>query len=110
MTEYILKKDFFFAKAGKKVRIFYGSSQPSILFNTETQTIDLHLSSAQITILLVEEGWIEKIKPKEWYELRNSNLDALHSEKQFPTSKEAHTYAGLRFTNYTVVKVSKVIE
>ena len=107
--EYILKKDFLFAKAGKEVRVFYGSSQSSVLFNTDTFTIDLFIS-ASAEILLVEEGWIEKVKPKKWYELRNNNLNALCPEKHFTSKEEAASYAHLRYVDYRVVKVSEVLE
>ena len=107
--KYILKKDFLFTKAGKEVRIFIGSSQSSILFNTATSTIDLFISASAET-LLVEEGWIEKVKPKKWYELRNNNLNALYSEKHFLTEEQAIAYAHLRYSDYKIVKVSEVLE
>ena len=98
--KYILKKDFLFAKAGKEVRIFYGASQSSILFNTDISTIDLHISSSA-EIYLLKEGWIEEVKLKEFYIIIHKD-DNITMEDKIPERCELH--------NCRIIKVREIVE
>jgi len=63
--KYKLKKDLPFAQAGEQARCFYGSSVFSITYRMDS--VDFNLTSEEYIDKLIRDGWIEEVKPREWY-------------------------------------------
>ena len=95
--KYRLKKDLPFAKAGAEVKLV-----------NEGKAIEYN--GYQCDIYDLREGWIEQIKPREWYELDWSELWNRADEK-FSTKEYAEKYVdALKLKNCKIIKVREVLD
>ena len=80
MKKYILKKDLPFAKAGTEVRIYTD-------LESEIDSIDILDNRVEISNMsdkqLLNEGWIEEVKPREFYinKTKSGELFAYYKEE-----------------------------
>ena len=85
MSKYVLKRDLPFAKAGKSLNFMKTSSdQENFYLNDRT----FFVSDAGFQ-KLIDEGWIEEVKPLEIWVNEFSNPTRHLGEYNYPTLKEA---------------------
>ena len=99
--KYQWKKEVPFAKAGTKVHITSTGCVPISLFNHADGTgSDICIDSLP---QLIADGWIEEVKPREWYVLECNNPGLLWES-------EAIKEQLAKNPNLKFIKVREVIE
>ena len=117
--KYILAKDLPFAKRGTEVnvsgdRIFVQRGKSKLeacidaleLWDSTSENIQKELQR------LIDEGWIEEVKPREWYEVERLMPNGIwaYESNRYDTEEDAISdYSGDK-TKLRVIKVREVLE
>jgi hypothetical protein len=72
--KYQLKKDLPFAKAGSPIKVYPEGSTPMILFD-HINEVDV---SEEFIPKLLDEGWIEEVKPREFWVVPFTGISGLY--------------------------------
>lgn len=114
MSKYILKKDLPFAKAGIKIEQIQMS-------NTALKSYDLFsnnevrfwINTEKDLDYLISEGWIEEIKPREWWVLKPKDHSTAGQNVRFyknPTYARDDYEKEVNESWFEIIKVREVIE
>jgi len=102
--KYKLKRDLPFAKAGKEVKVNPTGCIPFINYSSgEFATTEEYVDK------LLSEGWIEEVKPREWWEIERTDVGFYYDDR-FGSYEEAEGIRNSHYKNSRIIKVREVIE
>ena len=106
MGKYRLLKDLPFAKAGAEVGVELAISVRG------KDNFLTWIGNPKDLELLIDEGWIEEVKPREWYEVERLMPNGIwaYESNRYDTEEDAISdYSGDK-TKLRVIKVREVLE
>ena len=106
--KYILKKDLPFTKAGHKVEVNPSGCLPFVNYST-----GVFSTTEEYVDKLLSEGWIEEVKPREWYEVETRKPDGTwnsHSHLRYYNEQSARDATCRCEVNAKFIKVREVTQ
>ena len=106
--KYKLKKDLPFAKAGQTIAF-----TPSLLHITTLGIRKNYLFDRDDLNELIKDGWIEEIKPRESWTIKDNNYEFLNQTYLYGSYSEAERAFSLHKLSsprYEIIKVREVLE
>ena len=102
--KYKLKRDLPFAKAGEEVfeddTNFYIEAEVGIIWC---------FAEIKDKQKLIFEGWIEEVKPREWWEIERTDV-SFHYDDRFRSYEDAEDVRNSTYKNSRIIKVQEVME
>jgi len=68
----------------------------------------LHCSESTLK-KLISEGWIEEVKPREWWEIERTDV-SFHYDDRFRSYEDAEDVRNSTYKNSRIIKVQEVME
>ena len=72
--KYVLKKDLPFAKAGAEIEIGFDNNYDELINSKKDKKPAIYLKGQVGLQNLLNDGWVEEIKPKEWYLIKDEHM------------------------------------
>ena len=104
MNKYRLKKDLPFAKAGVEIEIGCNNNYDELINSRKDKKPAIYLKGQVSLQNLLNDGWVEEIKPREWYIGVCDTYESLHDDYE-SAKKWGQT---IKSQNQEIIKVREV--